>query len=118
MRVAVFCALALLAAATSSAAPSVDRGHSVCATKPDKTAIAAHSKASSFAPHSSSGSRVYGAPIQSRILKSRPKKNPQIKDSQVKDPQLKSAPLPDATSANSSTGGEERRARAAGPRAP
>ena len=110
MRVAVFSALALLAAAASSAAPSVHRTRSVCATQADKTAIAAHSKASSFAPHPGSGSHVYGAPIQSRILKSRPKKNPQVKDPQVKDPQikepqLKSAPLPDATGANSSTGG-------------
>jgi hypothetical protein len=105
MRVAVFSALALLAAAASSAAPSVHRAHSVCATQADKTAIAAHSKASSFAPHPGSGSRVYGVPIQSRIFKSRPKKNLQVKDTQVKDPQLKSAPLPDATGANSSTGG-------------
>jgi len=115
MRVAVFSALALLAAAASSAAPSVHRARSVCATQADKTAIAAHSKASSFAPHPGSGSHVYGAPIQSRILKSRPKKNPQVKnpqikdpqlkDPQLKDPQLKSAPLPDATGANSSTGG-------------
>ena len=105
MRAAMFCALALLAAAASSAAPSVHRTHSVCATRADQTAIAAHSKASSFAPHPGSGSRVYGVPIQSRILKSRPKKNPQVKDPQLRDPQLKSAPLPDATSANSSTGG-------------
>jgi len=115
MRVAVFSALALLAAAASSAAPSVHRTRSVCATQADKTAIAAHSKASSFAPHPGSGSHVYGAPIPSRILKSRPKKNPQVKnpqikdpqlkDPQLKDPQLKSAPLPDATGANSSTGG-------------
>jgi hypothetical protein len=100
MKVAVFCALALLAAAALSAAPSVRRAHSVCATQADRTATAAHSKANSFAPHPGSGSRVYGAPIQSRILKSRPKKNPQ-----VKEPQLKSAPLPDTTSANSSSGG-------------
>ena len=110
MRVALFSALALLAAAASSAAPSVHRTRSVCATQADKTAIAAHSKASSFAPHPGSGSHVYGAPIQSRILKSRPKKspqvkNPQVKDPQIKEPQLKSAPLPDATGANSSTGG-------------
>jgi len=105
MRVAMFSALALLAAAASSAAPSEHRARSVCATQADKTAIAAHSKASSFAPHPGSGSHVYGAPIQSRILKSRPKKNPQVKDPQIKDPQLKSAPLPDATGANSSTGG-------------
>lgn len=103
MRLAVFSALALLAAAASSAAPSVHRAHSVCAAQADRTAIAAHSKASSFAPHPGSGSHVYGVPIQSRILKSRPKKNSQIKDPQVKDPQLKSAPLPDATGANSSS---------------
>jgi hypothetical protein len=105
MRVAVFSTLALLAAAASSAAPSVHRTDSVCATQADKTAMAAHSKANSFAPHPGSGSRVYGAPIQSRIFKGRPKKNSQVKDTQVKEPQLKSAPLPDATGANSSTGG-------------
>jgi hypothetical protein len=43
-------------------------------------------KASSFAPHANSPNRVYGVPIQSRILKSHPKKTPQ----------LKSAPLPNA----------------------
>ena len=99
MRAAMSCALALLAAAALSAAPSVHRVHPVCATKADQTSIAAHSKANSFAPHPGSGSHVYGAPIQARILKSRPKKTAQ------KNPQLKSAPLPDATSANTSTGG-------------
>lgn len=99
MRAAMSCALALLAAAALSAASSVPRAHAVCATKADQTSIAAHSKSNSFAPHPGSGSHVYGAPIQSRILKSRPKKTPQ------KNPQLKSAPLPDATSANTSTGG-------------
>jgi hypothetical protein len=49
-----------------------------CAAKADQASLAAHSKANSFAPHPGSQSRVYGAPIQSRILKSRPKKKPQL----------------------------------------
>jgi len=96
--------MALLAAAALSAASSalaVRAGSgpparpTYCATKADRTSIAAHSKASSFAPHAGPHSRVYGAPIQSRILKSRPKKKPQ----------LTSSPLPDATSANTPSGG-------------
>jgi len=82
-------ALALLAIAALSAASSVHPAHPVCATKADQTSVVAHSKANSFAPHPGSQSHVYGAPIQSRILKSRPKKSPQ----------LKSAPLADAASA-------------------
>ena len=52
-------------------------------------------KSSSFAPNHGSHSHVYGAPIQSRILKSRPKKKPQ----------LTSSPLPDSTGAKTSSGG-------------
>jgi len=107
MRVAPSGALALLAIATLSAVlsapptPSLRAGSTLpphltyCATKADQASMAAHSKASSFAPHAAAHSRVYGAPIQSRILKSRPKKKPQ----------LTSTPLPDATSAHSSSGG-------------
>jgi hypothetical protein len=100
MKAAVCCALTLLASAALSAASSVHPTHSVCATKADQTSLAAHSKANSFAPHPGSHSHVYGAPIQSRILKSRPKKN-----AQLKDPQLKSAPLSDSASANTSARG-------------
>ncbi len=83
MRAAVFWTVALLATAALSAVPNHPRA-SVCATKADQAANAAHSKANSFEPHASH-TRVYGAPIQSRILKSRTKK---------KDPELRSAPLP------------------------
>ena len=82
-------ALAVRAASGPVARPAV------CATKADQTAIAAHSKTSSFAPHAGPHSRVYGVPIQSRILKSRPKKKPQ----------LTSSPLPDAKTANTPSGG-------------
>ena len=107
MRVALSGALALLAVTTLSAGssapltPSVRAGsillphHTYCATKADQPSAAAHSKASSFAPHPVSHNRAYGAPIQSRILKSRPKKKPQ----------LTSSPLPDATSAHTPSGG-------------
>ena len=107
MRATVSCAMALLAAAALSAASSVHLALAVragsgpparptyCATKADQTSIAAHSKTSAFAPHAGPHSRVYGVPIQSRILKSRPKKKPQ----------LTSSPLPDATSANTPSGG-------------
>jgi hypothetical protein len=90
MRVAVSCAMALLAAVTLSAASSA---HS--ATKADRTAIAAHSKANSFAPHAGPHSRVYGVPIQSPILKSHPKKKPQ----------LTSSPLPESAGAKTPAGG-------------
>jgi hypothetical protein len=90
MRVVLSGALALLAITTMSAASSA-----YCATKADPASLAAHSKASSFAPHAASHSRVYGAPIQSRILKGHPKKKPQ----------LTSTPLPDSTSAKSPSGG-------------
>ena len=69
-----------LHAGSSTAArsvPPVRVAH--CATKADPAALAAHSKANSFAPHpGGSQSHVYGAPIQSRILKSRPKKKAQL----------------------------------------
>jgi len=90
MRTAVCCGMALLAVAAFSAASSVH-----CATKADQTAIAAHSKANSFAPHAGPHSRVYGAPIQSRILQSHPKKKPQ----------LTSSPLPEPTGAKTPSGG-------------
>ncbi len=76
--------LALLVAAALHAGSSTASGSvplarvAHCAAKADQTSIAAHSKASSFAPHPGSKSRVYGVPIQSRILKSRPKKKPQL----------------------------------------
>ena len=107
MRVALSGVLALLAVTTLSAAssvpltPSVRAGSTLaphltyCATKADQASAAAHSKASSFAPHPGSHNRAYGAPIQSRILKSHPKKKPQ----------LTSSPLPDSTSANTPSGG-------------
>jgi hypothetical protein len=99
--------MALLAAAASSTASSLHPALAVrsgsgppahptyCATKADQTSMAAHSKTSSFAPHAGPHSRVYGAPIQSRILKNRPKKQPQ----------LTSSPLADATRANTPSGG-------------
>ena len=97
MRVVLSVALALLAITTLSAASSGPPAASVryCATKADPASLAAHSKTSSFAPHAASQGRVYGAPIQSRILKSRPKKKPQ----------LTSTPLPESTSAKSPSGG-------------
>ena len=90
MRAAVSCAMALLAITALGVASSAQG-----ATKADQTSRAAHSKASSFAPHPGPHSSVYGAPIQSRILKSRPKKKPQ----------LTSSPLPDSTSAKTPAGG-------------
>jgi hypothetical protein len=107
MRATVSCAMALLAAVALSAASFVHLALAVragsgpaarpayCATKADRTSIVAHSKTSSFAPHAGPHSRVYGVPIQSRILKSRPKKKPQ----------LTSSPLPDGTGANNPSGG-------------
>jgi hypothetical protein len=109
MRAAVSCAMALLAVAALSAVSSAQPNPSLsawaggvpparrtdCAAKADQTSIAAHSKANSFAPHSGPHSRVYGVPIQSRILKSRPKKKPQ----------LTSSPLSDSTGAKTPSGG-------------
>jgi hypothetical protein len=83
MRAAVFCALALLVAgALISTAQPVRAPH--CGTKNDYQPDKARPKPSSLAPRPGAHSRVYGAPIQSRILKSRPQKKPQ----------LTSAPLP------------------------
>jgi len=98
---ALLAAVMLSAASSLHPAPAVRAGSgpaarpAYCATKADQTSIAAHSKTSSFAPHAGPHSRVYGVPIQSRILKSRPKKKPQ----------LTSSPLPDATRANTPSGG-------------
>jgi hypothetical protein len=86
MRAALFCALALLAA---SALPAASPPSS------DPAAGGQHAKASSFVPHSGSHSRVYGAPIQQRILKNRPK--PQLKTNP--NPQLKTSPLPEEPAA-------------------
>lgn len=77
MRAALLCALALLAAGASNAASPPASG-AAADNKP---------KASSFAPHGGPHSRVYGAPIQQRILKNRPK------------PQLKASPLPETPAA-------------------
>jgi hypothetical protein len=88
-------ALLAIAALSVASSPSVPPARlTSCATKADQTSIAAHSKANSFAPHPGAQSRVYGAPIQSRILKSRPRKKPQ----------LTSSPLPDSTSATAPAG--------------
>ena len=84
MKAYLSCVLTLLMAAALHAGSSTASGYEPlarlthCAAKADPAALAAHSKASSFAPHPASQSRVYGAPIQSRILKSRPKKKPQL----------------------------------------
>ena len=86
MRAAPFCALALLAAGALNAA-SPPSGASALDAK--------QAKVSSFAPHSGSQSRVYGAPIQQRILKNRPK--PHLKASP--NPQLKTSPLPEPPAA-------------------
>ena len=80
MRAAVSCALALLVAgALISTTQPVHALH--CGTKSDYQPGEARPKPSSFAPHPGAHSRVYGAPIQSQILKSRPKKKPQLTDS-------------------------------------
>jgi len=90
MRAAVSWTLALLVAGTllvaspATASPTTNTQGDV--VRP---------KANSFAPHPGSHNRVYGAPIQSRILKSHPKKKPQ----------LTSSPLPDSTSATTPSGG-------------
>jgi hypothetical protein len=94
MRAAVSCVLALLLAGASfNIARPVRAVH--CGTKNDYQPDEPRTKPSSFAPHPGPQSRVYGAPIQSRIFKSRPRKKPQ----------LTSAPLPDSSSAKSSPGG-------------
>jgi len=85
MRATMYWVFALLAIAALRDASSLHLTRSVCATKADQTSLAAHSKANSFAPHPGPHSRVYGVPIQSRILKSRPKKNPQLKSTALPD---------------------------------
>lgn len=85
MRAALCCAFALLAAfALNATSPTpVSR----CGAANDyQSGTVKRPKPSSFAPHAASPNRVYGAPIQPRILKSKPKK----------DSQLKSAPLPES----------------------
>jgi hypothetical protein len=84
MRAALSCVLALLAATALSV--TLPRPVPGCGAPDSPTDKAHRPKASSFAPHANSANHVYGAPIQSRILKSHPRKTPQ----------LKSAPLPDA----------------------
>jgi hypothetical protein len=90
MRAAVSRALALLALAALSLTSSTSavtplRADSTpgrlahCAAKADQASLAAHSKASSFAPQRGPQNHVYGVPIQPRIFKSKPKKNPQLK---------------------------------------
>ncbi|HVN43953.1 MAG TPA: hypothetical protein VMT66_01785 [Steroidobacteraceae bacterium] len=101
MRVAVSCAMAVLVVGVSSAVgipslaglPSLAGVAGVgsftraarCAAPTDHETV--RPKPSSFAPHPGAQNRVYGAPIQPRILKSRPKK---------KDPELRSAALPES----------------------
>jgi hypothetical protein len=76
MRAAVSCAFALLvvgvllAASSAIADPTTNKQGDVVRPKP-----------SSFAPHPGSQNRVYGTPIQSRILKSHPKKKPHLTSS-------------------------------------
>jgi hypothetical protein len=81
----MFWVYALLAIAALRDTSSLHRPGAVCATKADQTALAAHSKANSFAPHAGAHSRVYGAPIQSRIFRSHPRKNPQLKSTGLPD---------------------------------
>ena len=90
MRAAVSWTLALLVAGTLFVASSATASPTT-----NQEGDIVRPRASSFAPHPGSQSRVYGAPIQSRILKSRPKKKPQ----------LTSSPLPASTSASTSSGG-------------
>jgi len=90
MKAAVSSTLALLVASTLFVASSATASPST-----NKEGDPIRPKANSFAPHPGAQSRVYGAPIQSRILKSRPKKKPQ----------LTSSPLPDSTSAHTPSGG-------------
>ena len=90
MRAAVSWTLALLVASTLFVASSATASPTT-----NKEGDIVRPKANSFAPHPGSHNRVYGAPIQSRILKSHPKKKPQ----------LTSSPLPDSTSATTPSGG-------------
>ncbi len=89
MRAAVSCALALFVAGALHTASSA-------AGAAGQPGDHKRPKASSFAPHSGVQSRVYGAPIQPRILKSRPQKKPQLTSSPDSQP---------AQSAKSSPGG-------------
>ena len=89
MRAATSWTLALLVAGTLSVA-----SYATASPTTNKEGDIVRPKASSFAPHPGLHSRVYGAPIQSRILKSHPKKKPQ----------LSSSPLPDSASANTPSG--------------
>jgi len=85
MKAALSCAFALLAAIALSA--TLPTPLSRCGAGNDyQSGTVKRTKPSSFAPHAASPNRVYGAPIQARILKSKPKK----------DPRLKSAPLPES----------------------
>jgi hypothetical protein len=74
MRAAISCALALLVAGTLHIASSA----AAAANQPGDHK---RPKPSSLAPQPGAHSRVYGAPIQPRILKSRPKKKPQLTSS-------------------------------------
>jgi hypothetical protein len=82
MRAALTCALALLAVAALTATLSAPVPR--CGTGNDYPPDHTHRpKASSFAPHAASPNRVYGTPIQQRILKSHPKKSPQLKSTSL-----------------------------------
>ena len=81
MRAAVSCVFALLVAGVLFAASSA-----LADPTTNKQGNVVRPKSSSFAPHAGSQNRVYGAPIQSRIVKSHSKKKPQ----------LHSSPLPDS----------------------
>jgi hypothetical protein len=88
------CVLALMAV-TLAGAMSGAPGYSAasrspahfnrCANPASANGEGARAKPSSFAPHAGPRSRVYGAPIQSRIFKSRAKKNPQLKSTALPD---------------------------------
>jgi hypothetical protein len=70
MKLAVICLLAFAALAGTLLAPASARLGSPCAPEDSARPV----KPSSFAPQGHSGTRVYGAPIQSRILTRAPKK--------------------------------------------
>ncbi len=76
MRAAVSCVLALLVAGTLSLACAA-----AGAATADESGQHKRPKANSFAPHPGEHNRIYGAPIQPRILKSRPKKAPKLTSS-------------------------------------
>jgi hypothetical protein len=94
MRATMSCVLALMAVtlvgamsgAPEHSANSASPAHlSRCAKPASANDEGARAKPSSFAPHAGPRSRVYGAPIQTRIFKSRPKKNPQLKSTAPPD---------------------------------